>query len=415
MKALTTALSAFVRRLPTSIDRRVLAAAWTSLVVQIGIVGTGGAVRLTGSGLGCPTWPLCTEGSLVNTPEMGIHGVIEFGNRLLTVVLVVVVIVMFLAVVRMRRSRPDVFTLALLLGLGIPAQAVLGGITVLTGLDSWLVGAHFVVSIVLVVLATWLLVRVRAGRETSGPVESEMASSALASSALASSALASSARVTSARVMSAPASRRVATTVASSDLIIPRAVRVTALVTAVLVGVTVLVGVVTTGSGPHAGDADTPRNGLDPAVLQHVHSWPAYLTFGLTLLLLVMSIAMASGGHATVVTRPVVLLLAVEVAQIVVGITQSRLGLPALLVGIHMVLACLLVSAMTTVVLATRMRTTMRDDADDSDNDDGRRDDSRRDDSRRTDRRPVAAGDPRVVDAAAIAYRSVQRSAERRV
>lgn len=301
VKGLTVAFRRFTGRLPETVDRRVAIAAWVSLVAQIAIVGTGGAVRLTGSGLGCPTWPLCTAGSLVNTPEMGIHGVIEFGNRLLTVALVVIVVVMFLLVVRMRRTRPDLVRLAFLLGLGIPAQAVLGGITVLTGLNSWIVGAHFLVSIVLVVLATMLVSRVR-----SGPGSPESA--------------------------------------------VPRSFRTVALLTSVTVAVTVAVGVVTTGSGPHAGDANTPRNGLDPAILQHVHSWPAYLTLGLTLLLLVM----ASVGRLTRVAGPVRLLLGVEVVQIVVGITQSRLGLPPLLVGVHMVLACVLVAAMTAVVLATR-------------------------------------------------------------
>src|SRR5829696_5761728 len=92
-------LRRFGSRLPDRVDRRVVASAWATLVVQIGIVGTGGLVRLTGSGLGCPTWPRCTADSLVPTEEMGIHGVIEFGNRLLTIVLVVVAILMFLFVV----------------------------------------------------------------------------------------------------------------------------------------------------------------------------------------------------------------------------------------------------------------------------------------------------------------------------
>lgn len=307
MKGLTTASaplsrSRFMRWLPVEVDRRVVAAAWVSLIVQIGIVGTGGAVRLTGSGLGCPTWPLCTPDSLVNTPEMGIHGIIEFGNRLLTVVLVVVVIVMFLLVVRMRRTRPELRRLAFFLGLGIPAQAVLGGVTVLTGLNSWLVGAHFLVSIVLVVLAAWLVYRVRAGTGSREPA-------------------------------------------------VPTPFSAIVSVTSVFVGLTVVVGVIVTGSGPHAGDAATPRNGLDPALLQHVHSWPGYITLGLTVLLLVL----ASSRRLTAVKGPVTLLLGVELVQVAVGITQSRLGLPELLVGIHMVLACVLVAAMTTVVLATRM------------------------------------------------------------
>ena len=91
--------------LPARVDGRVIAAAWATLAVQVGIVGTGGLVRLTGSGLGCPTWPRCTAESLVPTPEMGIHGVIEFGNRMLTFILVIVAITTFLFVVRMRRQQ----------------------------------------------------------------------------------------------------------------------------------------------------------------------------------------------------------------------------------------------------------------------------------------------------------------------
>ncbi len=121
--------------LPDAVDRRVRIAAWASLVSQILIIGTGGAVRLTGSGLGCPTWPRCTEDSFVTTAEMGFHGVIEFGNRLLTFLLIIIAIVMFLFVVRMRKERPELFRLSVALGLGIPGQAVIGGVTVLTDLN----------------------------------------------------------------------------------------------------------------------------------------------------------------------------------------------------------------------------------------------------------------------------------------
>ena len=101
--------------LPDRVDRRVIAAAWATLAVQIGIVATGGLVRLTGSGLGCPTWPRCTDGSLVATPEMGIHGVIEFGNRMLTFVLSAVAVLCFLAALGARHRRAT--RLALVIGL----------------------------------------------------------------------------------------------------------------------------------------------------------------------------------------------------------------------------------------------------------------------------------------------------------
>src|SRR5690606_28352167 len=80
----SSSVNRFVAWLPTRIDRRIRVFAWLSFLAEVTIIGTGGAVRLTGSGLGCPTWPTCTPDSLVPTPEMGIHGLIEFGNRTMT-------------------------------------------------------------------------------------------------------------------------------------------------------------------------------------------------------------------------------------------------------------------------------------------------------------------------------------------
>lgn len=285
--------------LPARVDRRVIAAAWATLVVQIGIVGTGGLVRLTGSGLGCPTWPRCTPDSLVATEEMGIHGVIEFGNRLLTFVLVVVAIVTFLFVVRMRRRRRDLLWLSVAIGLYVPLQAILGGITVLTNLNPYVVGLHYFASVILVALSAALVVRAYA--------------------------------------VPGPRRRAVAGWFAGLTHL-----------TSALVLVTVVVGILVTGSGPHAGDGGAKRNGLDPEFMQHVHSWPAYALLAATLLLFV----------ATWRTPPVLrlrlwvgLLLAVELAQTVVGLWQARTGLPIVLVNIHMVLAVALVAAMTAVVM----------------------------------------------------------------
>ena len=200
--------------LPVSVSRPVRVLAWLSLAFQVVLIGTGGAVRLTGSGLGCPTWPRCTESSFVSTPEMGIHGVIEFANRMLTFVLAIIVIAVFLAVVRNWRERRDLFVLTLLQGLSIPLQAVIGGITVLTGLNPFIVGFHFVISILLVVNATILVYRVYRGPRVA---------------------------------------RRSA----------PLWYLVVAHCASLFVAITVVVGILTTGSGPHAGDEKTPRNGLD--------------------------------------------------------------------------------------------------------------------------------------------------------
>jgi heme a synthase len=275
--------------LPRRVDRRVIAMAWATLVVQIGIVGTGGLVRLTGSGLGCPTWPRCTAGSFVPTPEMGIHGVIEFGNRLLTFVLVAVAIVTFLFVIRLRHQRRDLFWLALVIGLYVPLQAIIGGITVLTNLNPYVVGLHYFASVLLVGLSAAFVVRSYA---TPGP----------------------------------------------RSLLVPA-------------WFAVVVGILVTGSGPHAGDGGAARNGLDPEFMQHLHSWPAYALLATTLVLFVTSWRTPARLGLPMWTG---LLLAVEIVQTGVGLWQARAGLPIVLVNIHMVLAVALVAAMTAVVMHLR-------------------------------------------------------------
>ena len=294
-------MKAVFARLPGSVDARIRGFAIATLVAQILIVGTGGAVRLTGSGLGCPTWPRCTDDSFVTTPEMGIHGIIEFGNRLLTFVLIAIAIVMFVLVLRIRRERRDLFVLALVIGLGIPAQGVIGGCSVLTNLNPYVVGLHFVLSVVLVVLSTVLVYRVYAGPR------GVRASVPLWYSALTHA-------------------------------------------TSALVAITILVGIITTGSGPHAGDSGASRNGLDSELLQHVHSWPAYATVAATVLLLIGALRLGQPRLA----RFTGILLAIEAVQVAVGLAQARLGLPEILVGAHMVLACCLTAAMTAVVLSLR-------------------------------------------------------------
>lgn len=293
--------------LPTTVDRRVRVAAWATLVSQILIIGTGGAVRLTGSGLGCPTWPRCTDESFVNTAEMGLHGIIEFGNRLLTFLLIIIAIAMFAAVVRMRRERPELLRLSVVIGLGIPAQAVLGGITVLTNLNPYVVGLHYVLSAVLVGLASVLLYRVRVG-----PRHSSWA---------------------------APVSVRVASGALLGAL-----------------AVSILLGVLTTGSGPHAGDGGAARNGLNSEVLQHIHAWSSYgalaLTFALT------AIARATAVVGARFRRSITALLIVTLGQIAIGIYQARNGLPELFVGVHLVLAAVIVAIVVSVLLSQRAENT---------------------------------------------------------
>ncbi|CAN5341034.1 COX15/CtaA family protein [soil metagenome] len=294
-------MKAVFARLPTAVDTRIRAFAIATLVAQILIVGTGGAVRLTGSGLGCPTWPQCTDGSFVATPEMGIHGAIEFANRLLTFVLIAIAIIMFVLLLRIRHERKDLFRLALVIGLGIPMQGVIGGITVLSNLNPYVVGLHFVLSVVLVVLSTVLVYRVFVGR-------------------------------------------------GGRIVLVPAWYAIVALAAVLLTAITVLVGIVTTGSGPHSGDGGASRNGLNPEWLQHVHSWPAYALVAVSVVLAIGAFRMP---HARLRKFASVLLL-IELAQVAVGLAQARMGLPEILVGTHMVLAVCLASAMTAVVLSLR-------------------------------------------------------------
>ena len=296
-------MSSVMNWLPQTTNRAVRVFAWASLVSQVLIIGTGGAVRLTGSGLGCPTWPRCTEDSFVSTPEMGFHGIIEFGNRLLTFVLAIIAVVMVVLLIRLRRERPELFRLSVVLGLGIPGQAVIGGITVLTDLNPWVVGLHYVLSLVLVALAAVLLYRVRTGPRSG--------------------------------VWAVPAPFRV--------------------LSSALVGVlslSLVMGVITTGSGPHSGDGGAARNGLDSWLLQHFHAWPSYVVFGLIVTMAVVTWVAPLGTPA--LRRAMTAALVITAVQIAVGLYQARNGLPELAVGVHMVLAAVLLAVVTTALLAQR-------------------------------------------------------------
>ncbi len=274
---------------------------WLSLVSQIAIVVTGGFVRLTGSGLGCPTWPTCTAESLVNVPAMGIHGVIEFTNRMLTFALVVIAVLTLVTVFRypegksLKLRKPAVGLL-----LGIPAQAVIGGISVLTNLNPWVVGLHFVTSAVMIALAAVLLARAKSW------------------------------------VSNSPS------TVLSAMIV-------------VIGWVAVLVGVMVTGAGPHSGDANTPRNGLDLELWQHYHSYPGYLL--LILVLIQVSLLWRSGERLSSRALKIsVFLLATIVFQAVIGVLQSRWGVPPLLVGLHMLGASTALALITLQRLLTKVK-----------------------------------------------------------
>ncbi|HEU5267462.1 MAG TPA: COX15/CtaA family protein [Jatrophihabitans sp.] len=262
--------------------------ALASVIANVGIVVTGGAVRLTNSGLGCPTWPSCTDQSLTPTRAYAIHGVIEFTNRQLTFVLAVIAIATWVVAMAVRRER----ALATVAALGIPAQAVLGGLTVLTHLNPWLVAAHFLLSMALIAVTFRLWWRVRDTPTASLP--------------------------------DAPA----------VQLLVWATVAVTA---AVLV-----IGTVVTGSGPHAGDkaADgtVRRTGLQVSSMAQLHADAVMVLIGLTVGLVAVLFAVRAAPTAR---RAGLLLLGAELAQGIVGYVQYFLRVPPLLVGLHMLGACL--------------------------------------------------------------------------
>ena len=288
-------------------DRLQAAAAWcrahlrslaiANLVANIVIVVTGGAVRLTASGLGCPTWPNCTEGRLVYHGDLGLHGAIEFGNRMLTYVLIAIAIA---SVVAAWRRVGVVRRLAVAIAVGIPMQGVVGGITVLTDLNPWIVAIHLLLSMGMIGLCVWLV------DEVAGP----------------------------ARPAAGPVTRTLAWAVLA-------------------VGAVVLwLGTVVTGSGPHAGDEKAPRNGLDPAIASHVHGFAVWALVGLTVALLVLA---ARRNERTLAFFASVL-LGIELAQGLLGYVQYYTDLPGLLVGLHMLGAALVAAGLARVVLTTRAR-----------------------------------------------------------
>jgi cytochrome c oxidase assembly protein subunit 15 len=290
---------------------------------------------------------------------MGIHGVIEFGNRLLTFVLLIVALLTFSTILRAledraqllrlvygffgfvalfvvglalavrsvdgvsisvlaaaslgglataasfamvaRKKDPKGLTLPSFgLGFGIILQAVVGGITVLTELNSWIVGIHFLISSLLIALASLLVFRAlpKAASEVSP----------------------------SARALS---------------------------ITTIVVGaVAIVVGVLVTGAGPHAGDALTPRNGLDLEIWQHYHSYPGYLMLGLIALQLYLQTRHTGFSIANLATRSLMLLLGVTILQALVGVAQARMGVPEYLVALHMLGAAVLSSMLTFQYLA---------------------------------------------------------------
>lgn len=293
--------------------REAWAARWmrplavASLVVNILIVVTGGVVRLTGSGLGCPTWPHCEGGSFTPHRALGIHGAIEFSNRMVTFLLAAVAIATFVAA--WRYGRPAILRLAFVLVLAVPAQAVIGGITVLTDLNPWIVAFHLLVSLAMIGVAVVLLRRLDEG---DGP----------------------------------------------AHLTVPGGVAWVVRATFLSGWAVLYAGTVVTGSGPHAGAVSVPRNGLDPRALSQLHSDLVFLLVGLTLAAVLVLRAVGAPPRAQ---RAAAVLLGVEVAQAAIGFAQYFTGLPVVLVSFHLLGAALLSAAITWLLVGVRDRADLSD------------------------------------------------------
>jgi cytochrome c oxidase assembly protein subunit 15 len=255
------------------------------LFLQSALVVTGGAVRLTGSGLGCPTWPECTEGSytpVAHQAEPQLNVWIEFGNRLLTFVLVIASVAVVVAVIR--SNRKDLRGLAMGQFLGIFGQGILGGITVLTDLNPIPVAGHLLLSIILIAGAASLYSR---------RYESAIF------------------------VKASPLTNKLALAhIAISFLVI-------------------VLGTIVTGSGPHAGDAQAKRFGLDIRTVAWMHADAVIFLLGLTL---AFYVAM---GTSVRTKKAIKMFTVIALAQGAIGYIQYFTGIPEILVAAHLLGATL--------------------------------------------------------------------------
>lgn len=331
--------------IPRHYTRWIKKTAWAVAIANIVLIISGGIVRLTGSGLGCDAWPRCTsDGSWTTTPEMGIHGMVEFGNRLLTFVLVAVTVIAFLAVlgvvfpkrlspisflwgllvgarpeaykagglgawlesrglVAPRSRYSDLFNLTLLLLWGIPVQAVVGGISVWLRLNPWMITAHYMLSALMIMLAGIYLNRVyryfegTAAREGLSPAGQSRGEDAYA-----------------------PASAHL--------------MRALGWIGVVLVVALMFMGTVTTGTGPHAGDAETHRHAFNPVWVTRMHGTLVWVYCASVLGFFVL---WKQKGWAPIFGKSLVFVLVVLGYQAVVGYTQYFNGLPIWLVEMHLI------------------------------------------------------------------------------
>jgi cytochrome c oxidase assembly protein subunit 15 len=296
---------AFIAARWTPEPRTVQRAAFVALVMAVVIVVTGGAVRLTGSGLGCPTWPKCTDDSLTTTSAMGFHGVIEFGNRMLTYVLCAAVGWAIIAARSQKPYRRGVTRLGWLQFWIVMGNAILGGIVVLVGLNPYTVAAHFLLSTALIAVATVMWQRTREGDAAPRPL-------------------------------------------------VGKAVEQLVWILLVVSVLLIAAGTVVTGAGPHAGDSsDVPRMPVDWETITKGHAVLAWIVVTLTFALWFVLKAVDAPKGPLARTRDLFLIL---LAQGVIGYVQYFTDLPEVLVGLHMFGSCLVWIGTLRVLLSLRER-----------------------------------------------------------
>jgi len=298
--------------MPSLRAQRIIA--FLVILTQGGIAVTGAIVRVTASGLGCPTWPQCFPGSFTPVPHAevaGIHQAVEFGNRMITFLVVLTAALAVLAVTRARR-RHEVLIYAWLMPASTVAQAVIGGITVLTGLLWWTVAIHLLASMTMVWLAVLLYVKIGEPDDDTAGISSES---------------------------------------------VPKPLRYLTASTAVALAAQLVSGTLVTGAGPHAGDKSitqpVPRLQVEITTLVHLHS-------SLLVAYLALVVGLGFGLLAVHAPRPVIIRLGVLVvlvcAQGLVGTVQFFTGVPAALVAVHVLGAAACTAATAALWASLRER-----------------------------------------------------------
>ncbi|GGR27296.1 COX15/CtaA family protein [Streptomyces cinereoruber] len=297
-------LASIARRWTPS-PRTLRRAALSAVVMSVLIIVTGGAVRLTGSGLGCDTWPKCTDDSLFATPEQGLHGAIEFGNRMLTYVLSAAVGWAIVSVRSVKPRRRGLTRLAWVQFWIVLSNAVLGGITVWMGLNPWTVAGHFLAANALLTVAvvTWH----RTGEGDTAPRPR-----------------------------------------------VPRPVRRLSWAIAITSGLLIALGTAVTGSGKHAGDSsDVPRMPWDWTNAAHLHAIAAWIVCALAVAMWLVLRAVDAPDDTRARARDLLIVLLLQGG---IGYVQYFTGVPEILVGAHMLGSSLMWIAVVRLALSMRER-----------------------------------------------------------